>query len=192
MYPSHQNYWKAGNEVNMRKLYVLSILVLILAVGYFALSNNVSAQTPTPTPTMILNASSIAGEVNVVSPDALTSFTVSNPFCYQPDPAVNDCRINVRYVQTNDNQSSAPYMTWLAFTIDGKKRYNATAFFEGVIYYSYDMVPDGIKVPCGAPNAGGAGTQYGNVYGLTIQPLDSSRSPMSTDIANVTCPAFAP
>jgi hypothetical protein len=152
----------------------------------------VVAQTDMPTAQPLENASGDAGIQQVLYPDALTSFTVSNPFCYQPDPTVDRCSINVRYIQANDNQSSSPYMTWLAITIQGKKRFSATAFFEGTIYYSYDMAPDGFMVPCGEPNAGGAGTAYGNVYGVTIQPLDSSRNPMSTDIANVTCPAYVP
>lgn len=124
--------------------------------------------------------------------NALTSFNVSNPYCYQPDPQLDQCAINFRYIQAVDNQSSAPYMTWLAVTISGKKRLSMTAFFEGAITYTYDLAPAGLKVPCGAPNAGGAGAAFGNVYGVTIQPLDSSRNPMSTDIANVTCPAFSP
>jgi hypothetical protein len=41
-----------------------------------------------------------------------------------------------------------------------------------------------------APNAGGAGDQIGNVYAVSIRPLDTSQNPMSTDIANVSCPAF--
>jgi hypothetical protein len=176
----------------MRKILIILTLGVILAIGSFSLFRKVSAQTPSPTPSPLVDASGSAGEINVISPDALTSFTVSNPYCYQPDPAVDVCSINFRFVQASDNQTSAPFMTWLAFTISGKKRFNATAFFEGTITYSYNMVPDGLKVPCGAPNAGGAGTQFGNVYGVTIQPLDSSRNPMSTDIANVTCPAFAP
>jgi hypothetical protein len=126
------------------------------------------------------------------SPNALTSFTVSNPYCYQADPQLDQCAINFRFVQATDNQSSPPYMTWLAVTISGKKRLSMTAFFEGAITYTYDMAPAGMKVPCGAPNAGGAGAQFGYVYGVTLQPLDSSRNPMSTDIANVTCPAFSP
>jgi hypothetical protein len=83
-------------------------------------------------------------------------------------------------------------MTWLTIGIKGKNRFSATAFFEGTIYYGYNMVPDGFKVSCGAPNAGGAGNQYGNVYKVTITPLDSNRNSMSTDTANVTCPAYTP
>jgi hypothetical protein len=121
---------------------------------------------------------------------ALTGFTISNPYCYQPDPSVGDCFVNFRYIQATDNQSSAPFMTWLRITIEGKNRLQETAFFEGTITYTFDMAPTGLKVPCGAPNAGGAGNQIGNVYGVTVQPLDSSRNPMSTSIANVSCPAF--
>lgn len=173
----------------MRKFVFAGILVLILTGGLLMADYRTSAQTVPSTPPLT-GPSGTQADPN--APDSLTSFTVSNPYCYQPDPAVDKCSINFRFIQTTDNQSSAPYMTWLAITISGQKRYNATAFFEGTITYSYDMIPDGLTVACGAPNAGGAGTQFGNVYGVTIQPLDSSRNPMSTDIANVTCPAFNP
>jgi hypothetical protein len=174
----------------MRKVIFAGVLFLLLAGGLALAQNRVSAQTPAATPMPLTGAGGT--QSGPLVPDSLTSFTVSNPYCYQPDPAVDKCSINFRFVQATDNQSSAPYMTWLAFTISGKKRFNATAFFEGTITYSYDMVPNGLQVPCGLPNAGGAGSQYGNVYGVTLQPLDSSRNPMSTDIANVTCPAFNP
>ena len=174
----------------MRKFVFAGILVLIFTGGMLMVDNLTSAQTAPPTPTPLTG--SMGTQADPIAPNSLTSFTVSNPYCYQPDPAVDKCSINFRFVQATDNQSSAPFMTWLAITISGKRRYNATAFFEGTITYSYDMIPDGLTVACGLPNAGGAGSQYGNVYGVTIQPLDSSRNPMSTDIANVTCPAFSP
>ena len=174
----------------MRKFIFAGILVLILMGALLAANNFTSAQVVPPTPLSLTGPSGTQADPN--APDSLTSFTVSNPYCYQPDPAVDKCSINFRFIQAADNQSSAPFMTWLTITISGNKRYNATAFFEGTITYSYDMVPDGLIVACGAPNAGGAGTQFGNVYGVTIQPLDSSRNPMATDIANVTCPAFNP
>lgn len=174
----------------MRKLIFAGMLILLLVSAIVLAQQRVSAQTVPPTPVPLTGPGGTRADP--LAPSSLTLFTVSNPYCYQPDPAVDQCAINFRYIQANDNQSSAPYMTWLAITISGKKRFNATAFFEGTIYYSYDMMPNGLKVPCGAPNAGGAGNQYGNVYGVTIQPLDSSRNPMSTDIANATCPAFSP
>jgi hypothetical protein len=177
----------------MRKVILLGFLAVAVIGGSIFVGAQVFTARGASDETVSNQAGSTAGTQDTPSnPDALTSFTVSNPYCYQPNPAVDQCSINFRYIQAVDNQTNAPYMTWLAITISSKKRFNATAFFEGTITYSYDMVPDGLSVPCGDPNAGGAGDDYGNVYGVVIQPLDSSRNPMSTDIANVTCPAFAP
>jgi hypothetical protein len=175
----------------MRKLLIIGLLGLVLIAGLLFTYKSSTAQTAPAIPTEQAGpAGSISLDPN--SPDALTSFTISNPYCYQPDPSVDQCYINFRFIQATDNQSSAPYMTWLTINISGKTRFSATAFFEGTITYSYSMIPDGLKVPCGAPNAGGAGNQYGFVYGVVVTPLDSSRNPMSTDIANATCPAYAP
>lgn len=178
----------------MRKiLLVAGLLFLVLSLSLVVLGRmRASAQAASPTSAPSIDAAGNASGVDAESPTALTSFQVSNPYCYQPDPTVDQCAINFRFIQASDNQSSSPYMTWLSISILNKDRYTSTAFFEGTITYSYDMVPGGLKVACGLPNAGGAGTQYGNVFGVKITPLDSSRNSMSTDIANVTCPAFAP
>jgi hypothetical protein len=175
----------------MRKLLIISFIGLMVIAELLLTRKTTSAQTDPSTPA---DQEGLAGSTSLdpSSPDALTSFTISNPYCYQPDPTLDQCYINFRFIQATDNQSAAPYMTWLTITITGKTRYSATAFFEGTISYSYNMVPDGLKVPCGAPNSGGAGDLYGQVYGVKVTPLDSSRNPMSTDIANLTCPAYAP
>ena len=175
----------------MRNLLVIGFIGLMLIAGLLFTRKSTAAQTAPSNPTA---QSGPAGstKLNPSSPDALTSFTVSNPYCYQPDPVVDQCYINFRNIQATDNQSSAPYMTWLTINISGKNRYSATAFFEGTINYTYDAVPGGFKVPCGAPNAGGAGNQYGFVYSVVVTPLDTNRNTMSTDTANVTCPAYAP
>jgi hypothetical protein len=173
----------------MRKLAVTGFIGLMLIAGLWFTQKSTAAQTaPAPPSTQV----GPAGSANLSAPDALTSFTISNPYCYQPDPNADQCYINFRSIQANDNQSSAPYMTWLTITISNTTRFSATAFFEGTIFYTYDMVPGGLKVPCGAPDAGGAGNLYGNVFGVKVTPLDSNRTAMSTDIANVTCPAYAP
>lgn len=177
----------------MRTQNLIPVLAIVLGISLVSSSQRVFAQTDTPpTPAPLVSGSSAAGEMNIDPPTALTSFTINNPYCYQPDPNVDQCQVNFRFIGVSDNQSSAPYLTWLRINISGKTRFMATSFFEGTIYYYYGMVPQGITVPCGAPNAGGAGTLYGNVYGVTVQPLDSSRNSMSTDVANVTCPAYNP
>lgn len=173
----------------MRKLLVTSFIGLMLIAGLLFTRKTTIAQTAPSVPDA---QSGPAGSTNPASPDALTSFKVSNPYCYQPNPNANQCYINFRFIQATDNQSAAPYMTWLVINIQNKNRYTATSFFEGTITYSYDMIPGGLRVPCGAPNAGKAGNSYGFVYSVVITPLDTSRKAMSTDTANVTCPAYAP
>lgn len=175
----------------MRKFLAFGFIGLLLIAGLLYTRKDTAAQTALPT---LAPQVGPAGSANLQlsSPDALTSFTVSNPYCYQPDPAADQCYINIRSIQATGDQSSAPYLTWLTIGISKKNRYSSTSFFEGTIYYFYSMVQDGFKVSCGAPNAGGAGDQYGNVYSVVITPLDTNRKPISTDTANVTCPAYAP
>ncbi len=175
----------------MRKFLLVLTLTIFLFIGAGSYNRQVSAQTSAPPAAQTDGGGNVIDAAGV-SPDALTSFTISNPYCYQPNPAVDQCYLNFRYIQVVDNQTTAPYLTWLTIVISNKTRYSATAFFEGTIYYSYDMAPNGFQVPCGAPNAGNAGTQYGYVYSVTVTPLDSSRNSMSTDVANFTCPAYAP
>jgi len=175
----------------MRKLLIFGFIGLLVFAGLLFTRKTTAAQKDLSMP---VDQSGPAGSTSIdpSSPDGLTSFTVSNPYCYQPDPSVDQCSINLRYIQANGNQTSSPYLTWLTISISSKNRFSASAFFEGAITYSYSMIPDGFKVPCGAPNEGGAGNQYGLVYGVVITPLDSARNPMSTDTANVTCPAYVP
>ena len=175
----------------MRKFFAIGFIGLLLVAGLLYTRNDISAQTAPPMPAPQVGPAGSAN-LQLSSPDALTSFTVSNPYCYQPDPAADQCYINLRSVQATGNQSSAPYLTWLTVSISDTTRFSATNFFESTILYTYDMVPGGFKVSCGAPNAGGAGDQYGNVYHVKITPLDSNRTAMNTDTANVTCPAYAP
>ena len=177
----------------MSKRIISVIFVLAVLSGAVFAAQRVFAEDNTPGQALPpQNSASSGPQGSLSSPGALVSFTVSNPYCYQPNPSVDACSINVRSIQAVGDQVSAPYMTWLAISISGKSLLNTTAFFEDTITYAYNMVPDGLIVPCGAPNAGGAGDKYGYVYGLTIQPLDSNRNPMATDIANITCPAYTP
>ncbi|MGB8716466.1 MAG: hypothetical protein WCD66_08895 [Rhodanobacteraceae bacterium] len=128
----------------------------------------------------------------VSGPNALTSNTLSNPYCYQPDPQVNECVINIRYAQITDNQSTSPYMLRWVVSINSKVRLVENLFFEGTVYFSYDMAPTGLKVPCGSPDAGGGGMQYGNQYLVKAEPLDTSGASMGYSQAILFCPAFSP
>ncbi|MBS0569061.1 MAG: hypothetical protein JSS28_00490 [Proteobacteria bacterium] len=148
----------------------------------------VAAGTPPPTARLDSRTSGNA----ISSPSALTGKILSNPYCYQPDPALDQCVINIRYYNANDNGSSAPYLLRATLSINGKARANVNLFFENSLYLTYDMAPAGYKVACGAPNAGGGGAAYGNQYLVKLEPLDSGGNSMGYDQASLLCPAFSP
>ena len=77
-------------------------------------------------------------------------------------------------------------------SINNKSRAIENLFFENNIYYSYATAPTGFQVPCGAPNAGGGGSDYGNVYYVKVEPFDTTGASMGYDQANLFCPAYAP
>lgn len=162
---------------------VVFLFAVLPAIGRAADSPGAGAARATPPKTQ---------PIAVSTPSALTYKLTSNPYCYQPDPQVNQCSINIRYIQITDNGTSAPYMLRTAVSVNSKVRLNVNLFFENNIYYSFDMAPAGLTVPCGLPNAGGGGTQYGNLYYVKVEPLDSGGNSMGYDQAALYCPAFAP
>ena len=175
----------------MRKVLIAAIVLAVLSIGLFAVEQRqASAQNVTATP-VPQNASGPGG-TRVAGPDALTYKLLSNPYCYQPNPAVDQCVINIRYYQATDNGTTAPYMLRAKISINNKSRAIENLFFENNIYYSYDMAPSGFQVSCGAPNAGGGGSDYGNVYLVKVEPIDSTGAGMGYDQASLYCPAYAP
>ncbi len=95
----------------MRKVLIVAVCLLGVAVGLLALGHQqVSAQNGAPTPTPGPQSESVPSGTRTNSPQALTSKLLSNPYCYQPNPSVDQCFINIRYYQATDNGTSAPYM----------------------------------------------------------------------------------
>jgi len=176
----------------MRKPFLLGILVVLVLGGLALFEQRVSAQGTTPTS---VPQTEVRGDarriVNSAAPDAITSLPMSNPYCFQPDPAVNQCSINVRYWQANDN-GTGNVLAYVNFSLDGKLRYRSNAFFENFVTYSYDMIPGGIKVTCGLPNEGGFGTLYGKAYTVDVKAFDTTNNWVLDDQLAVKCPAFNP
>jgi hypothetical protein len=176
----------------MRKS-ILAVFFSLLILGALVLfGQRVSAQTATPAAAP--QTETLGGatrSVNGLSPNAITSLPMSNPFCSQPDPSMNQCYVNVRYWQANDN-GSGNILAYVEMSVNGKLRFRSNAFFENFITYSFDMVPDGIKVTCGAPNAGGYGTQYGLGYTIDVKAFDVTNTWVLDDQLLVKCPAFNP
>ena len=176
----------------MRKALGLVIFVLMLTGGLVLVGQRVSAQNPTVSPTPL---SEIRGDasrtINPSAPNVITSLPMSNPYCAQPDPSVNQCAINIRYWQANDN-GTGNTLSYVLLTIDGKLRFRSNTFFENFITYSFDMIPNGIKVACGLPNAGGLGALYGNGYLIDVKAYDATNTWVLEDQQQVKCPAFNP
>jgi hypothetical protein len=176
----------------MQKPILIGIFALILLGGLVLIEQRVFAQNPAPTSTPLDQTSGDARRlVNGIVPDSITSLPMSNPYCAQPDPAVNQCAINVRYWQANDN-GTGNVLAYVNFSLDGKLRYRSNAFFENFVTYSYDMIPGGIKVSCGLPNEGGFGALYGKGYTVDVKAYDVTNNWVLDDQLLVRCPAYNP
>ena len=176
----------------MRKPLLLGIVFLLLFCGLILFGQRASAQGPTSTPVPQVESSGDARRlVNGAAPNAITSLPMSNPFCSQPDPSVNQCLLNIRYWQANDN-GTGNVLAYVNFSVDGKLRFRSNAFFENFVTYSYDMIPGGIKVTCGLPNEGGFGALYGRAYTVDVKAYDVTNAWVLDDQLAVKCPAFNP
>ena len=177
----------------MRKSILAVIFSLIILGALVLYGQKVSAQTTAPvsTPQTETRGDASRSVNSALSPNAITSLPMSNPYCSQPDPTVNTCYLNVRYWQANDN-GTGNVLAYVEFSINGKLRYRSNAFFENFVTYSFDMIPNGIKVACGAPNAGGFGTQYGLAYTIDVKAFDVTNNWILDDQLNTKCPAFNP
>lgn len=176
------------------KLLAVLVLALVAAGLLFFSSRRVTAQGGEPP---IAPYTETQGDtsrsVEDISPNGITSFTnMSNPYCYQPDAARNECFINIRYSEVTQNGTSAPYLYNLEISVGGKLRYNSSVFFENTIYYNYDMAPGGLKVACGTPNEGGAGTAYGRVYTVFVEAKTYDGTSLGWGSSGLRCPAYTP
>jgi len=175
----------------MRKSLIAAIVLLLVFVWVAVIGQRVSAQDSDPAAPVSETLGDASRSVNEQVPNTITSLPMSNPYCYQPDPTANTCYLNVRYWQATDN-GSGNTLSYVLLSVDGKLRYRASTFFESSIYYSYDMVPGGIKVTCGLPNEGGYGSLYGKGYQLQLQAFDYTDNWQLADYMTVKCPAFNP
>jgi hypothetical protein len=177
----------------MRKPLVMGIVWIVLLGGLVLLGKRVSAQNPSPTPApqdqTLGDAQRLVNPAIV--PNSIVSLPMSNPYCAQPDPSVNQCALNVRYWQANDN-GTGNTLAYVNMSIDGKLRYRSNAFFENFVTYSFDMIPGGIKVACGLPNEGGFGALYGKGYTVDVKAFDVTNNWVLDDQLQVKCPAYNP
>ncbi len=111
-----------------------------------------------------------------------------SPTCYQPDPTQNVCYITWYYLSV----SAAPdYMIAMTTTLNtiGVVAYTS-GFFQTSMVIPYNMLGQGIKVPCGSLGSGG-NPNLGLAYGYTIRARDSNGL-TSANYGTIYCPAFTP
>lgn len=182
----------------MRRYAWILFVVVLIGAGIFLSGKPAAAQTASvPTPVPGRRTQPDGSISNSISPSSLTGKTLSNPYCYQPDPGLNQCVINLRYYSASDNGTMAPYLNYALISIGTSfsnlvVRTRINLFFENSLSYSYDMIPGGLKVPCGTPNQGGQGNSFGAAYYVKVEPFDTTNTSMGWDQAYLSCPAYAP
>ena len=107
--------------------------------------------------------------------------------CFQPDPGLDECRINWYYLSVS---ASPNYMIAMTVTLQTRHAATVSGFFQTSMYVPYDMLGDGFKVACGPLGAGGNPT-LGRAYSYTIRARDSANLG-SANYGTVYCPAFIP
>jgi hypothetical protein len=108
--------------------------------------------------------------------------------CYQPDPELDACYLNWYYMSVD----AAPnYMIMMTVTVNlVGPVVRVGGFFQTSMYIPYNMLGQGIRLPCGALGAGG-NPALGNAYAWTINAQDSSNL-KSANYGTAYCPAYTP
>lgn len=179
----------------MQKFTVLMMAAALLFVAAFAVIEVARGQTPLG-PDVINRETQDGNTREIVAPEASAApqrpnigfIESSSATCYLPDPGQDSC-----------------YITWYALAIDASPNYIITmtatlndigpiahvqGFFQTSLYVPYNMIGQGIKVPCGSPGAGGD-PQLGNAYAYTVRARDSAGLG-SANYGTVYCPFFGP
>ncbi|HOU12170.1 MAG TPA: hypothetical protein PKZ84_03575 [Anaerolineae bacterium] len=179
----------------MRK-FVIPMLVtaLFFMVAFVAIG---TARGQTPLGPIVLNRETQSeGVREIIAPEASTvpqqptiGFIDSpSATCYIPDPGQDSCYINWYYLSVG---ASPNYMITMTATINNIGPVAHTqGFFQTSMYIPYNMLGQGIKVPCGSLGAGG-NPQLGNAYAYTIRARDSAGL-SSANYGTVYCPASTP
>jgi hypothetical protein len=183
----------------MRKVFfafAAAVLFLALTFGVIQLA---SGQTPTPGEKPLPNTREIDGENRrevsgptiIDSPQQPSIGFIDSPSatCYQPDPALDSCYISWYYMNVN---ASPNYMTAMTVTLNSIGTVvRVNGFFQTSMYVPYNMLGNGIRVPCGSPGLGNAGPNLGAAYAWTIRAVDSAGL-QSANYGTANCPAYAP
>jgi hypothetical protein len=113
------------------------------------------------------------------------SLIMSNPTCVESQPASGRCSIQIASLVASGGD---PSFGRLEVLVNGKLRLLMAGFFEATAYVTPRMVPGGLAVTCGLPNAGGQ-PNFGLAYLLTANAYMADGTSAS-DSMTVFCPAY--
>ncbi len=179
----------------MRKFIVPMIAAVLLFVAAFVALEVVRGQAPLE-PQVINRETQGENAREIVAPEAVAAPQQPNigfidspsATCYLPDPSQNSCYITWYYLGVN---ASPNYMITMTATLNNIGPIaHVQGFFQTSMYVPYNMLGQGIKVPCGSPGAGG-NPQLGNAYAYTVRARDSANLG-SANYGTVYCPPFGP
>jgi hypothetical protein len=124
--------------------------------------------------------------VHAAVPQATTiSLQMSNPSCVQVLANSGTCSLQMNYLSASGSDISFSRVELL---VNGKLRVYVAGFFESSAFLNSPMIPGGIKVTCGRPNAGGL-LNFGNVYAVSANAYMADGTSSSNSM-NVYCPAY--
>jgi hypothetical protein len=179
----------------MRKFAIATLVITSLFVATFAVIGVVLGQTPLG-PIVLSRETQNESTREIVAPEAIAApqqpaigfIDSPSATCYIPDPGQDSCYVNWYYLSVG---ASPNYMLTMTVTLnDIGPVAHTQGFFQTSMYIPYNMLGQGIKVPCGSLGAGG-NPQLGNAYAYTIRARDSAGL-SSANYGTVYCPASNP
>ncbi len=183
----------------MRKIFFSLLAAGLLLAGIFGAIQSAHGQDVVQPEGRELVLREVDGEnvrelwapVGAAVPDAvevLSNFTTNTPYCYQPDPAKDECFINWYSIYADSAPDNIRTITTTLTSKGIMASYKG--FFQTSMYISYNMAGQGYRVECGALGSGGVPT-LGKSYAWNIKVEDATGYWISHS-GTIYCPAYTP
>ncbi len=118
-------------------------------------------------------------------PASSVTVQMSDPACVEAAPASGSCAIEVNSLTATGSDTS---FSRIELLVNGKLRLLMNGFFESSAYFTEPMLPGGLKVVCGRPNAGGQ-PNFGNSYSISANAYMADGT-WANNSMTVFCPAY--
>ena len=114
------------------------------------------------------NVRQVLGPAGVAQP-SLSFINSPTPYCFQPNPTMDECYVNWASMSVSASPASMKVMTLTIDAVGIVARYQG--FFQEAMTVTHEMNGMGFQVACGAPGAGGQ-AQLGASYDWIIKAED--------------------